>query len=125
MSLSPKDLRKFVPGAVTAVIVIGTTAALLFLSLDTDDPPHARIIHTSDVVGVGHPITFDGTNSSDPEGRELKYSWTINESMFTEEPVFLYSFPAPGNFTVVLKVTDTGGHFDTETVIIEVTDDRI
>ncbi|MGA1820258.1 MAG: PKD domain-containing protein [Thermoplasmatota archaeon] len=120
MEFSSKDIRKFVPGIAAGVIIIATTAVLLFLSIDTDEHPHARIYSSTEIVSVGEPVFFSGTNSTDPEGRDLDYMWTINETIFTYQPSFFYSFPSPGNFTVVLKVTDTGENFDTETVIIEV-----
>jgi len=120
MEFTWKDIKKFVPGLLTGAIVIATTALLLFLSMDTDDQPHARIYSSSDIVSVGEPVIFDATNSTDPEGRTLDYMWTINETVFTYQPSFVYSFPSPGNFTVVLKVTDTGGHSDIETMIIDV-----
>ncbi|MGA1792562.1 MAG: PKD domain-containing protein [Thermoplasmatota archaeon] len=120
MGFSSKNIRKFVPGVITGVIIIATTAVLLYLSMDPDHHPHARIYSSSEIISVGEPVFFDASNSTDPEGRDLDYMWTINEDFFTYQPSFLFSFPSPGNYTVVLKVTDTGENSDTETVIIEV-----
>lgn len=120
MRFSRGELKRFIPGVATGVAFITLTAILLILSMETDSPPHANIYCSSEAVEVGNPLFFDGRNSTDPEGRPLSYHWTINETIYTELPAFHYSFPLPGNFTVILKVTDTKGNTDTETVIIDV-----
>jgi hypothetical protein len=120
MRFQVKQLKGFIPGLFVAMIVITTSAVLLLLSLDTNDPPHAHISSSSEMVEVGEPVFFDGRGSTDPEGDDLSYKWTINETMFNEQSCFYYSFPTPGNFTVVLKVEDSSGNIDTETVIIDV-----
>ncbi len=101
-------------------MIITTTVILLFLSLDANTEPDARITSSSETVERGEPILFDGRNSSDPDGDEITFLWTINGTMFHMEPVFFYSFPTPGNFSVVLRVEDEAGLSDVETVIIDV-----
>ena len=117
---SSREIKRLIPGIATGLLFITVTATLLFLSMDTDSPPHANIYCSSNAVEVGGPLFFDGRNSTDPEGRSRSYHWTINDTIYTELPAFHYSFPQPGNFTVILKVTDTKGNSDTETVIIDV-----
>ena len=116
------QFKKFIPGILIAMAVITTSAILLFLSMDTNDNPHAHIAMSSEIVDVGESVLFDGRGSTDPEGDELSYHWTINDTMFNDESFFHYSFPSPGNFTVVLEVEDSSGKTDTETVIIDVRD---
>lgn len=120
MKIRSKEFKRFLPGIFTSLTVIATTALLLFLSVDPNTQPIARIKSSSEVVKVGQPIQFDGRNSTDPDGDELSYHWTINETMYNMEPFFHYSFPTPGNFTVVLKVEDGSGLSDIETIIIDV-----
>ncbi|MGA1866635.1 MAG: PKD domain-containing protein [Thermoplasmatota archaeon] len=120
MRFSSREIKRLIPGMATGVLFIIVTATLLFLSMDKDSPPHANLYCSSNAVDVGDPLFFDGRNSTDPEGRSLSYHWTINDTIYTELPAFHYSFPHPGNFTVILKVTDTKGNSDTETMIIDV-----
>lgn len=122
MRFPAKQLKRFIPGILIAMAVITTSAILLFISLDTNSHPRAHIKSSSDIVEIGEPIFFDGRGSTDPEGSELTYLWTINDTMFNNQPFFHYSFPTPGNFTVVLEVEDSSGKTDTETVIIDVRD---
>ena len=120
MKYPVNKIKKFIPGAILAILVISTTAVLLFLSMDTNDHPIAHISSTSEEVEVGEPIFFDGSGSRDPEGDDLAFTWVINDTMYNHMPSFFYSFPSPGNFTVVLEVQDGMGQTDTETVIIDV-----
>jgi len=120
MRIRSKDIRRFLPGIFTSVMIITTVSILLVLSIDTNRGPNARIKTSSEIVQTGEPILLDGRSSSDPDGDELSFHWTINETITNEEPVFFFSFPLKGNFTVVLKVEDNAGLSDVDTVIIEV-----
>jgi hypothetical protein len=120
MRIKVKDLKRIAPGVIAALMILGTTAVLLFLSVEYDEPPEAVITMSGSLVEVGEPIQFDGSGSTDPDGDELDYEWNVNGTVFIYEPEFNYAFPGPGNFTVVLKVTDPSGKFDTETVFIDV-----
>jgi hypothetical protein len=120
MRVNAKDLKRIAPPLIAVLMILGTTAVLLYLSVDYDEPPDAVISLSRSLVEVGEPIHFDGSNSSDPDGDELDYEWTVNGTVFIYEPEFNYAFPGPGNFTVVLKVMDPSGKFDTETVFIDV-----
>ncbi len=120
MRIKAKDLKRIAPGVIAALMILGTTAVLLFLSVEVDQPPEAVISLSSSLVEAGEPIHFDGSSSRDPDGDELEFEWKVNGTVFIYQPEFNYAFPGPGNFTVVLKVTDTSGKFDTETVFIDV-----
>jgi hypothetical protein len=71
-------------------------------------------------AAVGEPITFDGTNSYDPnEGPPLNdhivsYDWDLNSNgIFGEAgetgPTPTWTYNAPGSFDIFLKVTDSFG----------------
>jgi len=120
MSFSLWDLKRILPGVLAVVLILGTTAVLLFLSMDDDRPPQAVISMSSQIVVAGDPVFFDGSGSSDPDGDDLEYQWIVNETVFVYEPKFHYAFPIKGNITVVLRVTDPSGKFDTETVFVDV-----
>jgi hypothetical protein len=120
MRIRSKDFKRFLPSIFTSVIIITTVAILLVLSIDTNRNPRARIKPSSYIVQAGEPVLLDGSSSSDPDGDDLTYHWTIDETITNEESVFFFSFPLKGNFTVVLKVEDQAGLSDVDTVIIDV-----
>lgn len=57
-------------------------------------------------AGVGAPIVFDGSASSDPDGDELEYAWDFGDGTFGEgvRPTHAYANAAP--YLVTLFVTD-------------------
>jgi len=65
-------------------------------------------------------VSFDGTNSSDPDGNIINYSWNFGDgtSDSGEKPDHVYS--SSGDFTVELTVTDSGGAQDSMTKTISV-----
>jgi hypothetical protein len=122
MRFPEKELKRFLPGLLTAVIVIAAVGVLVFISLDRDEDPEAVVEITPDRIIANTPITLDATNSTDPDGpdSELTYSWIVMDQWETHEPTFEFSFPRPGYYTVVLTVTDKDGNTDTESMFIDV-----
>lgn len=57
----------------------------------------------------GDIIQLDGSASSDPNGDLLTYSWLVNGTEVATTPIATYTFTQPGDFSVVLKVTDQKG----------------
>lgn len=127
MRFPAKELKRLVPGALISLIIIGTTAVLLLLSFDSNDPPSAVIGDIPATIDHGESVLLDGSNSTDPDGDELEYLWNITGGgysgqggLYSSERTFMFTFPEPGTYTVKLRVTDPRGKFDTETHIIEV-----
>ncbi|HEY7255425.1 MAG TPA: PKD domain-containing protein [Solirubrobacterales bacterium] len=62
-------------------------------------------------------LTFHGSNSTDPDGTVLDYSWDFGDRGRAEgsEPTRSHSYPRRGTYYVTLKVTDNEG-CSTETV---------
>lgn len=100
--------------------LLGVVIVLLLVSMDDNEAPHASIIAYPEDVSVGETVTFDGTGSSDPDGDEIEFIWTIDGTMTTHEPNFTYSFTESGTHTIVLQVKDENGNYDTETVLLDV-----
>ncbi len=85
-----------------------------------DDPPIA------DAGGpyVGFPdesIVFDGTGSTDPDGRLTRFMWDFGGTNIKLGQSVSYSFDVPGTYKVYLTVFDNDGNHDTDsaTIIIE------
>lgn len=72
------------------------------------------------IAFIGQEISFDGTQSSDPEGNELAYSWNMGDGKLIEEPTFTYTYLYPGTYLATLMVYDGLTYvWDTITVKIQ------
>ena len=63
-------------------------------------------------VALAETLTLNASNSYDPEGSELSFSWstsTENSIITSENGIAVASFSAPGVYTVSLEVSDVDG----------------
>lgn len=65
-------------------------------------------------------VSFDASNTPD-NGVIANYTWTIQNMDYYGKTVD-HTFDQPGEYRVVLNVTDEGGNFDTDTVEVTVKD---
>jgi PKD repeat protein len=56
--------------------------------------------------GVGSPIAFDGSASTDPDGDELEYEWDFGDGTFAEGVRPSHSYAHEGRYIVTLIVGD-------------------
>jgi len=54
-------------------------------------------------------VTFDASSSFDPDGEIVSWEWDFGDGSVGEGEVVDHSFSTPGDFTVVLTVTDNSG----------------
>jgi PKD repeat protein len=83
----------------TATVIIGD-GALLPPTADADGPYTGK---------AGAPVTFDGTNSSDPDGLITNYDWTFGDDMTGIGPTPDHTYLAGSIYNVILEVTDDDG----------------
>ena len=85
----------------------------------TNNPPDAVISSPTDgaTYQLGDSISFDGSQSSDPDGDSLSYIWTDNGEEIGNTATFSKSLSG-GHHTIVLQVDDGRGGTDTDTVRI-------
>jgi glucose/arabinose dehydrogenase/PKD repeat protein len=86
-----------------------------------NQPPTARITANPTNGPVPLSVSFDGTGSSDPEGRPLSYSWDLNgDGTFGDATgaTASYTYTASGVYHPSLRVTDDQGATDTASVTI-------
>ena len=75
-------------------------------------------------VGVhGETVTFDGSDSSDPEGDSLEYSWDFGDGTNGLGPNPAHAYASGGTFTVVLTTTDPGGLSDQDSTTASIAHD--
>ena len=85
-----------------------------------NDSPTASFTISPNPVGVGQPVTFDASASSDPEGVPLTYEWDFDGNGTFEvnrgnDPRITVTPPTAGTFQVTLRVTDDAGQTATDT----------
>lgn len=75
-----------------------------YSTVHVNRPPVARI-RTRGTAAPGSVITFDGSQSSDPDGEIVEWRWTINGQPF-QGPVVEYTVRDGGALVAILEVTD-------------------
>ena len=68
-------------------------------------------------------VTLDGSASSDPDGDQLSFAWTVPNGTFVNgttasDPVIQVTFPGAAPYTVTLVVDDGRGGTDSAQVTI-------
>jgi hypothetical protein len=94
-------------------------------SFGTNRRPVASFTATPSPVLTGVPVSFNAAGSSDPDGSIVKYEWDLDgngtyETSTGTTPSASRSFPANGEFTVGLRVTDNLTGTDTTTRTVKV-----
>ena len=75
-------------------------APMALFSISTGSLPFAR---------VDRIISFDASESNDPDGSIVSYAWTTNGTADNEGVSINKSFDSPGQHEIVLTVTDNAG----------------
>src|SRR5262249_24693816 len=86
-----------------------------------NQPPAAVITATPTNGPIPLTVSFDGTGSSDPEGKPLTYSWDLNgDGTFGDAtgPTASYTYTTAGVYHPSLRVTDDQGATDTAPVTV-------
>ena len=101
----------------------GATAAVTN-EIEVERPPVAWF--TYEPVGpfaptTGAPVTFNASNSSDPDGSITNYTWDFGDgdALTTASPTADHTFTTGGVYNVTLTVTDNAGLTNTTTRTLE------
>jgi len=82
--------------------------------------PVAKISVEKEKISVGEEIFFDGSDSFDPDGDNLKFFWDFGDEKKKEGVYVSHGFSKPKKYKVALRVEDEKGFFDETNVRIEV-----
>lgn len=109
--------------------------ALLGLSLyaSSNRPPEARFSYDAlseePKLTVNTVVAFDGSGSSDSDGRIVQYEWDFEGDgtydRASDSPTIEWLYDDPGNYQASLRVTDNGGATATEAGEIVVEDEPV
>ena len=83
----------------------------------TTNPPDGR-------VRIDEAVSFQGHQSSDPDGDPLTYSWDFGDGNASSGLTVSHAYGATGDFTVRLVVTDPAGLNDSAETVISVTESQ-
>lgn len=97
-------------------------AAIEFFSCN-DQPPTADFSFSPETPGPGDTVSFDGSNSTDPDGSIASYEWNYDDGSANDSGVSpSHIFSSSGTYNVTLTVTDDGGNTNSTTKTVEVND---
>jgi PKD repeat protein len=88
-----------------AVVTAGCTTPA-----SNNEPPVAEFALAKPVVDVNEPVVFNGSASSDAEGKLITLQWNFGDGSPPEAgAVVVHRYGLPGQFNVTLTVTDEQG----------------
>jgi glucose/arabinose dehydrogenase/PKD repeat protein len=133
---APGQIRTFVAGAANPVhLETGPGGDLFYVDFDggtirriqyfsTNQPPTAVARATPTTGPAPLTVAFDGTGSTDPDpGDTLSYAWDLDgdgayDDSTASQPTYTYT--TQGSYNASLRVTDSHGASDTDSVTISV-----
>ncbi len=101
---------------------VNSNSALVTISVrSVNDAPLA--IATANPTSGQAPLTisFDGSNSSDPDGTLTTYAWDFGDGQSGNGAMANHVYTSAGTFTALLTVTDEDNASDTTSIVISVT----
>jgi len=96
------------------VEIYGTTVAT---------PPVAIFTTSTSLAVAGTPVSFNATDSYDPDGYIEHYRWNFGDGNITttDNPVITHSYTTAGDYTMILTVEDNKGLTDSTQDTITIT----
>ncbi len=83
-------------------------------------PPLIAVARPHQLLLTDQETTLDGTKSRSFKGEILKYEWTFCDGTKAAGPVQKKSYSNPGEYSEILKVTDSKGNIDYDFTVIQV-----
>jgi len=98
----------------------GAIDSVFVTKLVVNSPPVASFTATAETVNINETISFDASESYDPDGSILSYTWKFGDGNTATGATTEHMYTETGNYivTVTLTVTDDDGATDITTTII-------
>ncbi|MBV1911138.1 MAG: PKD domain-containing protein [Kangiellaceae bacterium] len=99
-----------------------STQQSIVVSAVSNAAPVASFTASPNPASVGVDVNFDSTNSSDPDGDPLTYSWDFGDGNTSVSANPIHQYSSVGNFSVSLIVTDdsnASSSAETQTIQIQ------
>jgi PKD repeat protein len=93
---------------------------LVNISVVANQPPVAVISATPTTGTTPLTVQLDGTQSYDPEGQPLSFTWQFGNGEGSDTPTTSSDYGLPGTYNVILTVADSFGAQDQASVEITV-----
>ena len=124
-STLPKRFEPSTPLEVAVRVETGGVASVRFGAsevLRIKFAPLAAFSLSQETPHPGEAVIFDASASSDPDGEIVRYEWDFNgdDQVDATGVVVSYVFEEPGEYSVVLIVTDNEGNQDSVTQAVVV-----
>lgn len=107
----------------SALLVGAALAGLLLagcLTQSENRPPAAVFTVSPRAANTGQPVVFDASNSTDRDGKIVRYHWDFGDSTEDLGVSVEHSFSEGGNHTVTLTVTDNEGKKDRANLTVRI-----
>lgn len=85
-----------------------------------NQPPVASFTYSPENPLVSEEITFDSSDSYDPDGEIVSYDWDFGDGDTASAQVVTHTYSSAGDYTVTLTVTDNGGATDSTSKVVNV-----
>ena len=87
-------------------------------------PPIASFVYSPENPVVGEEVTFNASNSTDPDGFIVNYDWGFGDgnTVNSTGEVVIYSYSSAGEYNVTLVVTDDEGVTDSDARIVSISE---
>ncbi len=121
-SLDPNESLSFVrtwntssakKGAVYSIVAYvyyeGQTTPPIVILAGTNLSPTARFSYTPTKIGLGENVTFDGSDSIDPDGTIVSFNWNFGDGGEGSGIRTAHTYHRLGYYKVILTVTDNEG----------------
>jgi len=86
-----------------------------------NQPPIASSTYSPLNPIANETIMFNATNSYDPDGFIVNYEWDFGDDIAATGEIVEHSYSKPGDYTVILRVTDNDNVSNTNTMIVTIT----
>ncbi len=115
-----KNKMKIINLYLIFAIMMGLLVLGSAINIVANQPPVADAEPDNQTIYAGEEAWFNGSESYDPDGSIESYFWDFQDGTSSSQSNTLHIYDIPGNYTVILTVTDDAGATDNDIVNVTV-----